>query len=389
MAKKLKYEDLYTLRKDGRYQGYYKDADGVRHALCDKDPQKLYERLQDKEKPKKPTFGEIAEEWKEEHWKKIGVGTQYAYKAPFEQMVSEHGTFNVEDVTAAEINKVMLREKNKDYSYKHASTLRTMYKQTFNYAIINGYTTDNPALVVNVPRGMKKTTRNAPENDIIQVIKDNVDKPFGLFPYFLIYTGFRAGEAVGITWGDIDFKNKTITCKRSVELHTSVPEIKDPKSKAGFRTVPLLDDLEKVLIKPDGAKLDDYVFNKDGKLLTRSALRSRWISWCRSVGLAKPVTVTRKHSKKNIEYKATEWRPTLTAHQLRHGYATILYEAGIDELTAMELMGHADIETTRRIYTHLRQSKRAGVADILNKQFAALDGKADVKNQNNADNTTF
>ncbi len=122
---------------------------------------------------------------------------------------------------------------------------------------------------------MTKTRRNAPEDDIIKIIKANVDKPFGLFACFLIYTGFRAGEAIGVTWGDIDFKNKLIHCGRSVELHTSTPQIKEPKIKAGYRTVPLLDDLASVQIKPDESKQTDFVFNNAGALLTRSALRAR------------------------------------------------------------------------------------------------------------------
>lgn len=37
--KKSKYSDLYTLRPDGRYQGYYRDAAGKRHVVNDKDPE--------------------------------------------------------------------------------------------------------------------------------------------------------------------------------------------------------------------------------------------------------------------------------------------------------------------------------------------------------------
>jgi site-specific recombinase XerD len=55
----------------------------------------------------------------------------------------------------------------------------------------------------------------------------------------------------------------------------------------------------------------------------------------------------------------------------------------------MELMGHANIETTRRIYTHLRQKKRKGVADILNKKFSEIAVKDVVKNEETADNTKW
>lgn len=56
----------------------------------------------------------------------------------------------------------------------------------------------------------------------------------------------------------------------------------------------------------------------------------------------------------------------MTAHQLRHGYATMLYEAGIDEREAMELLGHTDITLTHQVYTHIRKTKKEKTAAILN-----------------------
>ena len=43
---------------------------------------------------------------------------------------------------------------------------------------------------------------------------------------------------------------------------------------------------------------------------------------------------------------------------LRHTYATMLYNAGVDIMTASELLGHADIETTLKIYTELRKNTK-------------------------------
>ena len=55
-----------------------------------------------------------------------------------------------------------------------------------------------------------------------------------------------------------------------------------------------------------------------------------------------------------------------TPHQLRHAYATMLYESELDEKLAQELMGHTDITTTRNIYTHIRNSRVQIAAEKLN-----------------------
>lgn len=59
-------------------------------------------------------------------------------------------------------------------------------------------------------------------------------------------------------------------------------------------------------------------------------------------------------------------RPAVTAHQFRHEMASAMYEAKVGELEAQKLLGHADISTTRRIYTHLRERQLQSAADKLN-----------------------
>jgi len=58
--------------------------------------------------------------------------------------------------------------------------------------------------------------------------------------------------------------------------------------------------------------------------------------------------------------------PRITPHWLRHTFATMLYFAGVDVLTAKEQLGHADIQTTLRIYTHLDQQRKEKSMNKLN-----------------------
>lgn len=56
----------------------------------------------------------------------------------------------------------------------------------------------------------------------------------------------------------------------------------------------------------------------------------------------------------------------ITPHQLRHAFATILFDAGIDDKDAQELLGHANLSTTRDIYTHITQSRKKKTVSLLN-----------------------
>ena len=54
-----------------------------------------------------------------------------------------------------------------------------------------------------------------------------------------------------------------------------------------------------------------------------------------------------------------------TPHCLRHTFCTIMYESGVDVLTAKEQLGHSDIRTTLAIYTHLDQKhKRKNISKL-------------------------
>ena len=52
-------------------------------------------------------------------------------------------------------------------------------------------------------------------------------------------------------------------------------------------------------------------------------------------------------------------------HSLRHTFATMLFDAGVDVKTAAYLMGHSDIRVTMDIYTHLSQERRTASEGML------------------------
>ena len=69
----------------------------------------------------------------------------------------------------------------------------------------------------------------------------------------------------------------------------------------------------------------------------------------------------------------------ITPHMLRHTYATMLFDANVDVKSAQKFLGHADIEVTLSIYTHLTKYKEDKAINALN---AHLDSM--VENQPNS-----
>lgn len=364
MAKKIDYASMFTLRSDGRYQGYWHELvrgepKGKRHTICDRDPEKLYRRIQEKETAAETvlTFGAIAEAWHDKHWEEIREGTKACYDAPYKRALEQFGDRAADEIQVSDIRAHLEQMKSGGYSAKSIKTQRTIYKLIFQYAINDSETGRfiryNPAEGAALPSGLKKPVRrDAPSDSVVDVIRKNArTDPWGMFALFLLSTGFRRGEALAVQWKDVDFKRKTITCSKTLIYRHGTASIGETKTEAGVRSVPILPDLEAPLTeyKPKGAKASDYVFpgTDPTKPMPEITYQRRWSRYIERMGI------------------------DLTAHVLRHGYATMLYDAGVDPYTAQKLLGHANIETILAIYTHLKQARETASLSKLSEYVSA------------------
>lgn len=356
MNKKPNYAEMFTLRKDGRYQGYYRELDkngerkGRRHIVCDRDPEKLYRKLMEKENevPPKYTFDAAADAWEEKHWDRIGSKTAETYTAPLRRIRDKFSGYDADEVTAQAIQAFLAELGRQGFARRSVQMHRDILNMIFNNAILEGKLTFNPVTAVSMPRNLPTKKRELPPDDAVAAVKAGKNAPFGLFALICLYAGLRRGEVLALCYEDIDRKAKTISVSKAVEYIGNNAHLKAPKTEAGVRTVPLLDPLAEVLPE-DGTGL---IFpREDGKPLTKTQYRKRWSAYCKAIGFE------------------------ITAHQLRHGYATILYEAGVPDKDAQELLGHSSIAVTRDVYTHIRQTQKEATAKRLNRFIAKEEKK--------------
>ena len=343
---KINYAKLYTLRSDGRYQASYIGADGKRKYAYDKDPQRLYEKLNELTQPKAVTFKDVAEDWADKHRDEVGNKTWQNYAPHYADIVELHGKKAVENITALDVINDLKKAQAKQCSATVISTRRSLYKMILDHALVLGHIQFNPAIGVKMPKGIKRNRREAPTENVAQEIMTK-DAPFSLFARLLLCSGLRKGEALALTWGDITDTHIVVNKALDYYIHTK-PELKAPKTEAGKRAVPIIAALRPFLVRPKGARDSDLVFpapasnrgGNGGGYMTERQYEGAWKRYCEAMGFIAGGKVT------------------LTAHQLRHGTATYLYEAGVDMLTAQAILGHASPTTTREIYTHLSAKKQ-------------------------------
>lgn len=362
MAKKINYADMFTLRKDGRYQGSYTDARG-RHYVYDRDPAKLFQKLQlmVDQQERVATFAEVADDWERVHREEISQRTWNNYLPHYLEIKRRHGKKTIEEVSAVDVINHLTAAKAQGYSATVVNSIRSIYRMIFDHAIANDLARYNPVTSVKLPKGLKRGKRTAPTDEQIRTIFNNTDKPFGLFALFLLCTGLRKSEALALTWNDVDFIKKEISVTKSLDYGVSTsPTIKSPKTDAGIRTVPIVDILHDLLQEAKTISGSDLLFpaqdsNRSGKgggYMTLRGYEGAWQRYCESTGLI------------------DNGKPSITAHNLRHGTATLMFELGVDELTAQRILGHSRVEITREIYTQLREAQNRKSVEKFNRGIA-------------------
>lgn len=174
----------------------------------------------------------------------------------------------------------------------------------------------------------------------------------------MMYTGLRRGELLALTWPDINLADRTVTVNKSVEFHDGVPHVKaSTKTNAGMRVISIPEILAVYL--SDQPKSSLLVFpSATGQIVSESSWRVMWDDYLREID--------KKFGSPKVGKSSLLTIPHFTAHWLRHTYATMLYMAGVDVLTAKDLLGHSDIKTTLGIYTHLDTKFKIRSVDKLN-----------------------
>lgn len=340
----MNYAKLFTVRKDGSYQGKYKDASGKWHTVCDKDPEKLFYKIEELKKPKPPTFGDLIDAWQEEHDAETAFKTAESYIAPCRRLKEEFGDIPAEEVTPLELQNFLNRMARRKYSKRTVQLHLTVIRLVYQRAVLLGILSVDTSAVLSIPKGLSAQRREVPKDAALAAVIASEKEEMGPFALTLYYTGLRRGEALALRYEDIDRKERIIHVRRALQFTPNFPEVKEPKTEAGVRDVHYPEALNKILPK----KKSGPVFpGPDGKsYMNKGNFIYRWQKYCEAIG----------HD--------------ITCHQLRHYYATALYEAGVPVIAAQSQLGHKNASTTMGIYTHLRDGVKNDAYDQIDSYFA-------------------
>lgn len=367
---------------------YFRDTDGnYTYAKSEKEVKEKLKKKKEQEHhinvSNKLTLGEYMEGWLyNKKFKELGItleaSTFDGYEASLKRRLFDYDISN-RQVTALDKNSLVKYLKELSTKYSRGSIQKTW--QVLKMAL----TDDEYELTEMVPDirfdkiripneslvAVKKKEHDFTSNEDMELLYKEALRTTsnGKYYYgtaskmlaFIMYSGLRVGEAIGLKWKDVDIKEGLITISQTYSMTRERDENgnstgwkyveKAPKSKASAATIPCrergIDILRLMDSLNSSHKKTDLVFlSENSTPLTR-----------------RHVLHTLKRMLKATNLEGREY----TVHDLRHGYGSILYQEGVDIMTISRLLRHKDIQTTANIYVKHTTSALKNALDKIDK----------------------
>lgn len=213
--------------------------------------------------------------------------------------------------------------------------LYTFLKDALTKAVKNKLIADNLFDGIDKPKYDKKQSRALTHDEEQRFVEACRRSNQGDLYLLCLYQGLRLGEALALTYEDIDFAKMTLSINKSID---SLGELTTPKTATSKRTIPLFKKTLALLNQGGCGSVFKY---------KRNVYQNTMVDLCRALNLQ-----------------------GVSIHTLRHTFATRCSEAGISAKTVQKWLGHSTLEMTLNVYTHVN-------ADFEAKEVAKIDTQFD------------
>lgn len=358
----------------------------------------------------KITFSEFIPVW-EQNWAMDHLTTSVrdGYMNALHGKIERHiGSIPLGKINAPMIDSILKEEQRNGRAIKTIKRTFTVINSVFKYAFRSGMIEENPCCRVELPSERTKRMERAERKNEIHCFNVEqarrfltaINEPYTLtvksqhrtaesgtaynvgsytreyrMPlqyrvYFTVavYSGFRRGEMLALTWSKINFKERTITIDCAEAKTNSGLVIKSPKSEAGYRTVSLPDEVFVLLRELRKEQRQDIM--KFGSAWEGSRDPESNRLFTQETGAPMDPASPRKRFYDFIRIYNDQHEdklPEIKLHDLRHTAASLLIASGMDPVTVAHRLGHADVAVTLNTYSHMFPDKDREAADTLSR----------------------
>ena len=308
-------------RPDGRYwTRYYKD--GVQHSVYGKTASECVANLKQAMSGNAPAAAITLDEWLEQWIKlykinKVRQTTVNKITGLLKCVDDKLRSCAINKITSIDVQRFL----NGIEFERKREQVYVCLKDAFTRAHKNKLIKENPFDVVEIAKAKRQRRSKAltvsEEKRFIEACSRN---KYGNLFLLCLYQGLRLGEALALTEADVDTEKMTLTVNKSLN---GDGVISPPKTETSNRTMPL--------------------FRRSLDVLPHVGKGERLFA-----------ATTRKYYQKQIHQICRELElENVSAHTLRHTFATRCSEAGVPPKVVQKWLGHATLEMTLNVYTHV------------------------------------
>lgn len=303
--------------------------------------------------PDSITVGEWFDLWLKEYKGNIKESTKSQYESLGRCHIKKDiGNMKLQKITAPTLQRFI----NKSYdngnglSAKSCRNLHGVLHELFNQAVLCGYIKHNPVSAVQLPLVKKNEMQILSGESLKAFLAECKGKVYERLFFVDLFTGMRESEIIGLTWDCVDFDKCTITIEKQLKREQRIGgghiyRFDTPKN-GKTRT-----------ISPAPAVFDYLKRERAEQAKNRLKYGSSYINehnlvFTNELGEhLSPVTVygCLKRRVRAIGY------PKVRFHDLRHSYAVMCIENGVDMKTISESMGHFSVAFTLDVYGHVSE----------------------------------
>ena len=304
------------------------------------------------------TLEEWSSTWIADYLKDVKQSTIDQYSYQFRVHINPAlGKYQLQKVTTPMIQRFynQLSTGDKPLSPKSIRNVHGVLHKCLRQAIECGYLRSNPCDSCKLPKVLKKEMHTVTEDTLPAFLEAIKGDPYEAVYYVDIFTGMRQAEIIGLTWDRVDLKKKTIKLDRQYRKNRTTKKMEfTPLKNSRAHTISIPDPVEAVLIrqkeKQEAYRKNPLYKNPIGFVFTNEI----------GEPVATPTVYTHcKHILQSIGHGEIRF------HDLRHSYATIALQAGVDPKTVSQNLGHATVAFTLDVYSHVTEEMRRKSADKI------------------------
>ena len=362
-------------RKDGRWEGRYTaghdpvTGKAIYKNVLAKTQKECKEKLAraieksakiDVRKAGKYTVGEWCWLWYEVYCKPAVKDTTAEYYRSYieHHIVPNIGEIKLEKLTTMDL-QIFYNEtksggrvekykgmKDKSLSVRTVRGIHAMLRTALDQAVKERLIPYNPALGCRLPPKEKKEMQILPAEKIGAYL--SAAEEHGVLPMFYLEltTGLRRGELTALLWTDLDVDARTLSVSKSAGRLKGEVRVTQPKTANPVRTICLPKETVDLLVQ-------EHARHPENPYMFPSPVTGKMYG---------PDCVGRLHKTLLKKAGITE---NLRFHDLRHTFATLAIQQGVDVKTVSSILGHYSAGFTLDTYTHVTGEMQKEAADRM------------------------